>query len=67
MSYHARKKSHFTPEPGRDKYLDAYKEAVKDNIVNDIKKKVEANLTKDEQKAITTLLKDTDIVIRPAD
>ena len=35
--------------------------------MNGIQKKVEANLTKDEQKTITTLLKDTDIVIRPAD
>ena len=42
-------------------------EVVKDDTVSGIKRKVEANLMKDEQKAITTLLKDTDIVIQPAD
>ena len=62
-----KKESFFTPEPGRDKFLDLYIEAVKDDIVMGIRSKVDANLSREEQKALTTLLKDTNIVIRPAD
>ena len=62
-----KKESFFTPEPGRDKFLDSYIDAVKDDIVMGKRSKVDANLSREEQRALTTLLKDTNIVIRPAD
>lgn len=62
-----KKESDFTPEPGRDRFLDAYIEAVKGDIINGIKNKIDTNLTKLEDKALKALLNDTSIVIRPAD
>ncbi|XP_045178135.2 uncharacterized protein LOC123538232 [Mercenaria mercenaria] len=62
-----KKKSEFTPEPGRDKYLDAYIEEVKNAIVNGIHDKCTSNLSKSERKAMKALLNDNNIIIRPAD
>ena len=62
-----KKKGTFTPTPGRDKWLDAYIDAVKSDVINGIQKKVESNLAKEERKALVNLLNDASIVIRPAD
>jgi hypothetical protein len=62
-----KKESSFTPEQGRDKWLDEYISTVKTDILNHIKTKILPNLTKTERNAIDSLLKDNSIVIRPAD
>ena len=62
-----KKKSNFTPKPGRDKWLDAYIEVVKKDVIDGIKKKVEMNITNKEEKALKSILMDDTIIIRPAD
>ena len=62
-----KKKSNFTPKPGRNKWLDAYIEAVKKDVIDGIKQKVEMNITSREEKALRSILMDDTIIIRPAD
>ena len=62
-----KKKSHFTPNPGRDRWLDAYIEAVKKDVMDGIQDKIDMNLTRKEEQALQDLLAADDIIIRPAD
>jgi len=62
-----KKKSNFTPVPGRDTSLDAYIEAVKRDVMSGLKDTIESNVSAEESKAMKTLLDDNNIVIRPAD
>ena len=60
----------FSPEHGRDKYLDSfilYINKVKTEVINVVKDRVQPNLTKVEKNAIIYLLNDPTIVIRQAD
>ena len=59
--------SHCTSPVGRDKWLDAYLDAVKEDIIKNVKRKVNKNITRTEEKAIKELLDDNGIVIKPAD
>ena len=61
------KKSHWTPERGRDPWLDLYVEEVTKSVMTRVKKHRPGNLTEGEEKAIKELVDDEDIVIRPAD
>ena len=61
------KKSHWTPERGRDPWLDLYVEEVTKSVLTRVGKHRSGNLTKGEEKAIIELMEDKDIVIRPAD
>ncbi|XP_052212148.1 uncharacterized protein LOC127831197 [Dreissena polymorpha] len=62
-----KKASTWTPKAGRDKWLDTYIQAVKDDIICGLKRKFKYNLSKSKEQAIKELLNDDDIVIRPAD
>ena len=62
-----KKESSWTPNAGRDKWLDAYIKAVKDDVISGLRKKVKLNMTQAENQAMRDLLNDDDIVIRPAD
>ncbi|XP_060589882.1 uncharacterized protein LOC132745064 [Ruditapes philippinarum] len=57
----------FTPNSGRDKCLDAYIDAVKEEILKGMKKKEVHNISRLEEIAMKDLLEDGTIVIRPAD
>ncbi|MGH0138568.1 UNVERIFIED_CONTAM: hypothetical protein FKN15_072990 [Acipenser sinensis] len=59
--------STWTPPDGRDKWLDMYIEVVKQEIIVGLKKRCKLNLTNIEEQALTELLNDDDIMIRPAD
>ncbi|XP_058872877.1 uncharacterized protein LOC117966565 isoform X1 [Acipenser ruthenus] len=59
--------STWTPPDGRDKWLDMYIEVVKQEIMVGLKKRCKRNLTNIEEQAMTELLNDDDIMIRPAD
>ena len=62
------KSSYFTPNKGRDKWLDIYIDCVRDDIVHGLQKLIPLmNITKEEEKAFQDLLNDDSIVIRPAD
>ena len=61
------KKSHWTPERGRDPWLDLYVEEVTRSVLAKVSKHRTSNLTTGEEKAILELMDDKDIVIRPAD
>ena len=61
------KKSHWTPEKGRDPWLDLYIEEVKRSVLAGVAKNREDNLSKKEEEAFMELMLDEDIVIRPAD
>ncbi|XP_045208770.2 uncharacterized protein LOC123560670 [Mercenaria mercenaria] len=62
-----RKKSYFTPNKGRDMWLDLYIELIKNDIVNSLKRSGKLNISHDEQSAFQSLLHNDDIIIRPAD
>lgn len=62
-----KKQSTWTPSPGRDKWLDAYIKAVKDDIMSGLKWRFKMNVSKEEETAIQELLRNDGIVIRPAD
>jgi hypothetical protein len=60
-------KSNFTPKARRDRWLDHYIEVVTNDIINNLKQKVNINLSHNEERAMRDLLNDDSIVIRPAD
>ena len=62
-----KKKSDFTPEKGRDTWLDMYTEVVKSDIIAGLKRAKTLNLSKQENTAMHELLHNDKIVIRPAD
>ena len=64
--FQSKQKSYFTPNPGRDAHLDLYIELVKTDIIENLKKKGNFNVTKEEKAAFFELLNNPDIVIRPA-
>ena len=61
------KKSSFTPNKGRDMWLDMYIEMVKTDITNSLQKLGKLNISPGENDAFLSLLHNDDIVIRPAD
>jgi hypothetical protein len=62
-----KKKSNFTPESGRDRWLDTYIEMIKNDVIQGLNKSCQMNITREEQEALKDLLDDEGIVIRPAD
>jgi hypothetical protein len=62
-----KKKSYFTPESGRDRWLDTYIEVVKNDVLQGLNKSCEMNISDAEQVALKDLLNDEGIIIRPAD
>ena len=52
---------------GRDKCLDTYIQAVKNDIISGLKRNFKMNLTREDEMAMKTHLNDSGIVIRPAD
>ena len=61
------KKSRWTPEKGRDPWLDLYIEEVKRSVLAGVSKHKRGNLSKGEEKAFLELMMDDSIIIRPAD
>ena len=59
----SKKSSVWTPNAGRDRWLDMYIEQIHDGIIKDFK----MNITNNEEKALRELLYDDSIVIRPSD
>ena len=62
-----KKKSEFTPDKGRDVWLDTYIEVVKSDIIAGLVRTKTLNLTKQENDALHELLHNDKIVIRQAD
>ena len=62
-----KKENRWTPEPGRNRWLDAYIDEVKEDIISGLSRNKKFNLTKQETAAFQELLTDESIVIRPAD
>ena len=62
-----KRRSTWTPDKGRDKWLDAYIDEVKDDVIKGLHRNFNMNITKSEEKAMRNLLNDPAIVIRPAD
>jgi len=65
--YRKTKPSTWTPKAGRDKWLDAYIKAVKEDFIAGLNCNFKLNITKEEERAMKELLSDDEIVIRPAD
>ena len=61
------KQSRWTPEKGRDPWLDFYLEEVIQIIVRGVSKNRKGNLGDKEEQALAELMSDQDTVIRPAD
>ena len=51
-----KKKSNFTPVPGRDKSLDIHIKSVKRNIISGLKDTIASNVSDEESNAIKTIL-----------
>lgn len=62
-----KKRSTWTPDKGRDKWLDSYIQEVKDDVIKGLHRDFKMNITSSEEKAMKDLLNDTSIIIRPAD
>ena len=60
-------KGTWTPPNGRDAALDAFINAIENDIMTCKPTPIRNNLSRKERKALTTLRKRTDIVIKPAD
>ena len=65
--YRKKKPSTWTPKAGRDKWLDAYIKAVKEDVIAGLNRNFKLNITNEEERAMKELLSDDEIVIRPAD
>jgi hypothetical protein len=50
----------WTPEEGRDKWLDEYIRQVKEDVIRGLKRKFSSNITRAEEKAMKELLTDLD-------
>ena len=61
------KTSTWTPPKGRDPCLDMYLEEVTSSSIRDVSRRGRHNLTPGEEAALTALVKDDSIIIRPAD
>jgi hypothetical protein len=57
----------FTPNEGRNRWLDQYIIKVKDDIMNNLKRDFKNNMTKQEAKTMNDLLNDDTIILRPSD
>jgi hypothetical protein len=57
----------WTPEKGRAPFLDLYIDNVKNDIVGNLMRRKEKNITTKEHRALLDLMYDENIVIRPAD
>ena len=60
-------KGTWTPPNGRDAALDAFINAIENDIMASKPAPIRNNLSRKERKALTTLRKRTDIVMKPAD
>ena len=65
--YRKKKPSTWTPKAGRDKWLDAYIKAVKEDVIAGLNRNFKLNKTMEEESAMKELLNDDEIVNRPAD
>ncbi|KAF0287549.1 hypothetical protein FJT64_014057 [Amphibalanus amphitrite] len=63
----AYKKAKWVPPKGRDPWLDLYLEEVTTSVLRETRSRGIGNLSADEEEALSGLIKDDDIVIRPAD
>ena len=61
------KQKRWTPPKGRDPWLDLHLEEVSASVVRGLRKKGKSNLSRAEDEALISLLKDDSIIIRPAD
>ena len=61
------KTSRWTPPKGRDQWLDLYIEEVTSGVIQGLRKTGRSNLSKGEDEALLSLMKDDSIIIRPAD
>ncbi|XP_062579651.1 uncharacterized protein LOC134241631 [Saccostrea cucullata] len=59
--------SKWTPEEGRDKWLDEYIRQVKEDVIRGLSRNFSSNITISEESAMRELLEDPNIIIRPAD
>jgi hypothetical protein len=62
-----KRKSYSTPNSGRDRWLDTYIEVVKNDVLQGMNKSCKLNMSQKGQDALTYLLNDESVVIRPAD
>ena len=66
-TFFLKKRSTWTPDKGRDKWLDSYIQEIKDDIIKRLHRDFKMNTTSSEEKAMQDLLNETSIIIRPAD
>ena len=59
--------SDWTPNSGRDCWLDMYVEQIRDDIIKGVSKDFKLNIINNEEKALTELFYDVSIVLRPSD
>lgn len=57
----------FTPDEGRNRWLDQYIIEVKNDIMKNLKRDYENNMTKQEAKTMNDLLNYDTIILRPSD
>jgi hypothetical protein len=57
----------FTPDEGRNRWLDQYIIEVKNDIMKNLKRDFKNNMTKQEAKTMNDLLNDDTIILRPID
>jgi hypothetical protein len=55
----------FTPDEGRNRWLDQYIIEVKDDIMKNLKRDFKNNMTKQTAKTMNDLLNDDTIILRP--
>lgn len=64
---HTNSESNWTPEEGRDRWLDEYIRQVKEDFINGLDRKFSSNITSSDDKTMRELLHDHCKIIRPAD